>query len=248
MTVVLFQHGLGGDDGQVARHWPATTAQRVTRNSRGHGGAALGTERPFSLAMFADDALAAVQAPLFVAVGISMGAAIALRLACLHPARVAGLVLIRPAWGFDPAPANMAPVRDIAGLLRRMPPAKARAAFAASPMGQRLAQEAPDNLASLLAYCDRPDATEFATVLADIAADGPGITPRDAAALRLPCLILANDGDLIHPLATAGQLAAAIPGARLAEVPPKSIAPEAHLAAIRTALAAFLSSVAKAQP
>ena len=49
--------------------------------------------RPFSFAMFADDVLAAAdQAGLdrFVAGGISMGAAIALRLACRHPDRVAG--------------------------------------------------------------------------------------------------------------------------------------------------------------
>ena len=51
--------------------------------------------------MFADDVLAFADlrgVERFVVGGISMGAAIALRIAVRHPERVSGLVLARPAW------------------------------------------------------------------------------------------------------------------------------------------------------
>lgn len=245
---VLFQHGLGGDEAQVAQIWPDGVADRTTLNCRGHGGTPLGAERPFSIAMLAADALAAMPAPAFVAGGISMGAAIALRLACLHPGRVQALILIRPAWAFDPSPANMAPVAEIATLLRRLPPDRTRVEFAASAVGRRLAREAPDNLASLLGYCDRPDATAFAGMLADIAADGPGVSRAEAMALHMPCLIVANDHDHIHPVACAEALAAAIPGARLIHVAPKARDRVRHQAETRAAIAAFLSSLPEMCP
>ncbi|TGP68130.1 alpha/beta fold hydrolase, partial [bacterium M00.F.Ca.ET.227.01.1.1] len=86
-------------------------------------------------AMFADDVMNAADAAgmeRFVAGGISMGAAIALHLAARHPDRVSGLVLVRPAWTFDVAPQNMQPYVEVAELIRRLPLAEARAAFASS--------------------------------------------------------------------------------------------------------------------
>ncbi|TIM50058.1 MAG: alpha/beta hydrolase, partial [Mesorhizobium sp.] len=62
----------------------------------------------------------------FVAAGISMGAAIAMRLACRHPDRVAGLLLVRPAWIFDDAPVNLLPIAEVARLILDHGPDKAR--------------------------------------------------------------------------------------------------------------------------
>ena len=166
--------------------------------------------------MFADDVLAATEAAgigRFAAGGISMGAAIALRLAVRHPRRVGALLLVRPAWGFDPAPPNLAPVAEAARLLLGGTPGEARAAFAGSESAARLARAAPDNLASLLGYFERPDAAGFAEVISGIAADGPGVSADEAAAVAVPTLVIGNAVDAVHPLALARSLAAAIPGA-----------------------------------
>ena len=241
---VLFQHGLGGAEPQVAENVPERPGiRRLTLDCRGHGGSAPGARRPFSIALFAEDALALCDAAGvegFVAGGISMGAAVALRLAVRHPARVRGLVLARPAWLFAPAPANMMPYAEAAAMMRAAPPAEAKARFAASPTGRRLAREAPDNLASLLGFFDvaRPDV--LADVLADIARDGPGVSRDEAAALTVPTLVIGHDRDLVHPLAHAEALAAVIPGAELARIPPKQGQRAAHVAAFRAAVAAFL--------
>jgi len=240
---VVFQHGLGGGEAQVAQSFPAAAGRRITLECRGHGASELGSSRPFCFEMFADDVLAAAdQAGVdrFVAGGISMGAAIALRLACRHPDRVAGLLLVRPAWTFGDAPVNLHPIAEVAGLILNHGPDRARELFAQSQTAARLQREAPDNLASLFGYFDRPDAASFAQVLADIAADGPGVSASDAAALGIPVLVVGNGQDAVHPLSAAHTLAAAIPGASFAEITAKALDSTRHFAELQTEIATFL--------
>jgi pimeloyl-ACP methyl ester carboxylesterase len=243
---VLFQHGLGGNEAQVAQAFPETKGwRRITTECRGHGSSTLGTCRPYSITMFAADVIAAADergVDRFVAGGISMGAAIALHLAKTHPQRVKGLILVRPAWLFAAAPDNMAPIREIAALLKSHLLPHARALFAASATAERLGREAPDNLASLLGYFDRPGATAFADVLGDIASDGTGVSAADAARLSLPTLVLGNRQDVIHPLTIAQTLAQTIPDADFQELPAKAADADAHFAAARTAIAHFLTT------
>ncbi|CCV11193.1 alpha/beta hydrolase [Mesorhizobium sp. STM 4661] len=241
---VVFQHGLGGSEAQVAQAFPTGAGlRRLTLECRGHGASGLGGRRPFSLSMFADDVLAAAdQAGLdrFVAGGISMGAAIALRLACRHPDRVAGLLLVRPAWIFGSAPVNMRPNAEVAGLILDQGPDKARTIFAQSQTAARLKRQAPDNLASLLGFFDRPDAAPFAQILADISADGPGVSESDVASLGVPTLVVGNAVDAVHPLSVAHKLAAAIPGATFAEIPAKALDSTRHFAELQSEITDFL--------
>ena len=241
---IVFQHGLGGDAAQVAQNFPdGPSRRRLTVECRAQGGSGAGSKRPFTIAMFADDVLAAADAAgldRFVAGGISMGAAIALRLAARHPDRVLGLVLVRPAWTFDAAPQNMRPYVEVAELIRRLPLAEARETFASSATAARFSTEAPDNLASLLGFFQRENATVFAEVMQAIANDGPGVTRAQAASLAIPTLVIGSGIDLVHPLATARDLAETIPNAVFAEVTPKAIDKERHFAEIRAAIGGFL--------
>jgi pimeloyl-ACP methyl ester carboxylesterase len=241
---VVFQHGLGGGEAQVAQTFPAGF-HRITLECRGHGGSGLGDRRPFSFEMFADDVLAvADQAGVdsFVAGGVSMGAAIAMRLACRYPHRVTGLVLVRPAWTFTEAPDNMRPIAEVAELILEHGPERAKTIFAQSKTALHLYRDAPDNLTSLLGYFDRPDARAFAQVLANIAADGPGISERDAAGLRIPTLVVGNAVDAVHPLSAAYALAAAIPNAIFADITPKARDSAKHFSELHSQIATFLQS------
>jgi len=243
---VVFQHGLGGDEAQVAQTFPASlSCRRLTVECRGHGDSNLGNKRPLSFAMFADDIVAAADragVERFIAGGISMGAGLALRLACRHPDRVRGLVLVRPAWTFSRAPTNLAPIVEVAQLIHTRALAEARSAFAQSQTAARLKIEAPDNLNSLLGYFDRPDIPQFAEVLEAIASGGPGITEQDAAALAVPTLVIGNEMDAIHPLAAAHAFADAIPGAMFRQVTPKASDKDRHFAEVRAAIATFLNT------
>lgn len=238
---VVFQHGLCGDARQTAEAFPRDPRfRRITLECRGHGGSDIA--EPLSIASFTDDLAGLIETmrPPLVIGGISMGAAIALRLAVIRPDLVRGLCLIRPAWLTDAAPPNMQPNAEIGDLLAALPAAAAKAAFMAGDTARRLADTSPDNLASLTGFFAREPLADTARLLQAISADGPGVTQADLAALTLPVLICGSRADAIHPLSHAETLATLIPRARLVELPPKGHDKPLHLAALHAALTDFL--------
>ncbi|MDO9641241.1 MAG: alpha/beta hydrolase [Pseudotabrizicola sp.] len=238
---VVFQHGLGGDARQTTEAFPPDPRfRRLTLECRGHGASDIAG--PLSIAAFADDLAALIESldPPLVIGGISMGAAIALRLAVTRPGLVRGLCLIRPAWVTEAAPPNMRPNAEVGRLLAALPAMQARAAFMAGETARRLAETSPDNLASLTGFFAREPQADTARLLMAISADGPGVTVGDLAGLAIPVLICGTGADAIHPMAHANALAALIPHARLVDLPPKGADKPAHLAALHAALTDFL--------
>ena len=179
---VVFQHGLGGDEAQVAENFPDGIGGSPSNAAR--RAARAGSYRPFSIAMFADDVLAAADSRPRAFRRRRHLDGRGDRAAPRRPPS-------GPGGGPDPGAAGLA-VRPRAGqhaavrrgrrLILGHGPAR-RGQSSASATAARLPSEAPDNLASLLGFFDRPDAAPFADLLADIAADGPGVTAGEAAAL-----------------------------------------------------------------
>lgn len=237
----VFQHGLCGDAKQTFEAAPDVPGWRVmTLDCRGHGQSP--ATPPFSIAQFADDVIETIEqlAEPVVLGGISMGAAIATRIAVLRPDLVRGLVLVRPAWGTAASPANMQPNAEVGEMIAA---GADRATFENTATARHLAQVAPDNLASLLGFFARQPLAETARLLRSIAADGPGITGIDLANLSLPVLVCGTAQDAIHPLALAHDLARLIPDAVFAELPPKGQGKAAHLAALHAATTTFLMEI-----
>lgn len=94
-----------------------------------------------------------------------------------------------------------------------------------------------------MGFFDRRPQPDTARLLTAISADGPGISPADLRALRLPTLVCATSRDAIHPAAHAEALASLIPQARLVHLPPKGRDKPAHLAALTSALRQFLKEI-----
>ncbi len=248
----LFQHGLGGSAEQTFGLAGGCAGLRlVTLECRGHGASEAGDPAAFSIATFADDVVAVADhlfdRPVVVG-GVSMGAAIALRLAVRRPDLVRALVLVRPAWVVEAGPPNMAPNAEVGRLLAAHPADAARALFEAGDTARHLAEEAPDNLASLLGFFAREPIAVTSALLIRISADGPGVTDAEVRTLGVPTLVIANDRDAIHPLAHAERLAASIPAPRLHVVPPKSDDRDAHTAAVGAAIEAFVLTTSEPAP
>jgi pimeloyl-ACP methyl ester carboxylesterase len=246
-AAIVFQHGLGGDEAQVAENLPDIAGfRRLTLECRAQGSSGVGDPLQFGIGTFAEDVLAfatARGAYRFVVGGISMGAAIALRLAIREPQRVAALILARPAWLFDAAPSNMEAIAAVAAFLKRPDPVAAQAAFSDTPVARRFAKEAPDNLATLLGHFNSKDRPTRAALLATIAADGPGVTEDQVRALCMPTLVIGHEIDAIHPRAMAERLAATIPGAQLALITPKAIDKARHVAEFRDTVRRFIATL-----
>ncbi|HEX2525145.1 MAG TPA: alpha/beta hydrolase [Geminicoccus sp.] len=254
---VVFQHGLCGAEPQVAEVLPPVSSRpeagrsqgdfpayrRLTLECRGHGRSEPGPLDRLSIATFADDLAAFIEErvgrPVILG-GISMGAAIASRLAVTRPDLVRALVLARPAWVTASAPANMAPNALVGRLLAEHDPAEARRLFEASATASDLAAHAPDNLASLRGFFAREPLDVTSALLTRISADGPGITPSDLGTLSMPTLVIGHGQDAIHPMAHAADLALLIPQARLVEITPKAIDRGRYTAEFRSSLHGFI--------
>lgn len=241
---VLWQHGLGAPLSQPLAVFPDLPVTRITLACRGHADSDLGPPGDLSIATFTRDALALLDHlgidRLSAAGGISLGAAIALRLAAYHPERVARLVLARPAWLDRPAPAGQAGYVAAGRHLDLYGPDAGRARFMATGLYRRVLAASPDNAASLVSYFDRPRPETTTALLARLPHDWPGVPSAMIRRLTQPTLVIGNDRDIVHPLRIARQLARLIPAAQLRIIPSKSTDAAGYAAGFRAALAAYL--------
>ncbi len=247
-TPVLWQHGLGADRRQPAEVFPQLAGvRRITLECRGHGESEIGDPERISIAGFADDALLLLDhlnLKQAVVGGISLGAAIALRLAALHPERVSGLILARPAWPGGPIGSSsletMAPYALVAKLIRDAGVKEGLKQFAASLELAAVKAVSPDNAASLLSFFSRPNPESTVLLLSRIARDSPAVGEA-IERISVPTLIIANGQEFVHPLAYARGLHTAITHSVLQVIPSKTIDRRAYTAEFEAALRDFLS-------
>ena len=240
---VLWQHGLGATQTQVAEVFPESPQfRRMTMECRGHADSELGAPEGLSIQQFADDAVALLDrlgVRRAVVGGISLGAAIALRLAVRYPERVSGLIIARPAWISEAAPENLQIYLDVAELLAQYGPERGLERLQATERYRLVMTASPDNAASMRSFFAREPASTVA-LLSRIPAQGPGVTREQMSQLALPTLIIANEGDYVHSIATATAVAELIPGARLKIIPSKNSNRDAYVEAFKAALDTFL--------
>lgn len=244
----LFLHGLCGNAEQSIELRPEVSDwQFLALESRGHGYSDIGDPASLSICQFAEDAAAYLHklgsAPAVIG-GISMGAAIALRLAVMQPELVCGLILARPAWVDRLAPANLAPHRQIAELITAHDTKEARQIFEATEMAATLASISPDNLNSLLSLFERRPLKQTQALLTTIAHDGPGISCDAISNIDVPTLVVGTSRDPIHPLAIAEKLVKLIKCASLIEITSKSDNRSAYVREFRAAIGQFLKEMA----
>jgi pimeloyl-ACP methyl ester carboxylesterase len=242
---VLWQHGLGGDRKQPADVFPENSGlRRITLECRGHGESQLGEPARLSIAQFAEDALGLLDhlgVERAVIGGISMGAAIGLRLGVTHPERVDGLILARPAWVDEAAPVTMRPYLAVAQLLRVHGREEGLRQFEQSAELAEVDAVSPDNAASLRGFFSREDKAGTVELLSRIPKDGPGVSLLEIAAIKVPTAIIANGEDYVHPLRYAERLRELIPGAALRVITSKTVDAALYRLQFREALRLFLA-------
>ena len=247
-TPVLWQHGLGAAQTQVAEVFPESLQlRRITMECRGHGDSELGALEGLSIRQFADDAVALLNhlgVRRAVVGGISLGAAIAQRLAVLYPERVSALIIARPAWVSGSAPENLRIYLDVAELLAQYGSERGLERLQATERYRLVMRESPDNAASMRSFFHRDNAASTVVLLSRIPAQGPGVTREQISRLALPTLVIANEGDHVHSIAMATAVAELIPGAKLTIIPSKNSNRDAYVEAFKAALEEFLPTVA----
>lgn len=240
---VLWQHGLGADRNQPAEVFPSMNGiRRITLECRGHGASRLGDVQAITIAQFVRDAIALLDdlgVERAAVGGISLGAAIALRLAARYPERAAGLILARPAWVDEQAPKALRIYQDVAALLAEYGPDEGVKRLDESPRLREVEAVSPDNAASMRGFFKR-DLTSTVALLSRIPAQGPGVARAEMGSLDLPALVIANGQDFVHSVEIAQTLNGLIPGSQFRLITSKTVSRQKYVTEFQQALQAFL--------
>lgn len=193
----------------------------VSYDARGHGRSSPAPDpAAYTYELLAEDLRAVLDAldlPRAVLAGASMGAHTAIRLALSAPERVAGLVLITPA--FDPeAPREGAELAHWDALARGLREGGVEGFLAAYDF-----EEVPEKWRETVRRVvrQRLSAHEHPLAVADaleaVSRSAPFAGYEELAAISAPTVVVGSrdEADPGHPLAVAERYAARIPGARL---------------------------------
>jgi pimeloyl-ACP methyl ester carboxylesterase len=246
---VLLLHGLGGDCAQPWAYLDATDGlRRIAPDLRAHGATSyIGPEDAFTFDGLADDVVALLDRlgltrPV-LAVGVSMGAGVALNLAIRYPERLAALALIRPAWLDRPIPPHLAAYPLMAGLLRAHGATDGLTRFERSGLYRAVQAESPAAAASLRGQFTAAYATERAVRLDRIPHSAPTSGTAALGQVRQPALVVGAPRDPVHPLALAEATAAALPDASLRVVSERDEDAARQLTQIAQETARFVARV-----
>ncbi len=250
--LLLALHGLGGDRGQALGLIEDVEDSRfavLAPDLRAHGETLLiGGDEAFTFdALVADihallDRLGQSGKPTCIA-GVSLGAALALRMAMRRRLDVRGVALVRPSFDDTPNPDNLAVLPVPAEILRSGEPASAHDRLLGSPEYLAIAAVTASGASSALEQLDKPQARERAIRLAEVPKN---VGWRDNDELRkvdVPALVVGADRDVMHPLALARRMATLLPRGRLVEVTQRDIDPRAYDREIRDAVRSHLAAV-----
>ncbi|MGI9401820.1 MAG: alpha/beta fold hydrolase [Rhizobiaceae bacterium] len=245
-NTMVFQHGLCDTADFPIEAFPQSTdTSVVAMECRGHGSSEAGPPDHFTIAQFTDDLIKFIESnadePVVIG-GISMGSAIALRVAVKRRDLVKALVLGRPAWLMSSSPSNLMPL-VLVGRLLAVNPNGARSAFESSLVYKTLGERFPNNLSAILDLFELEPHHVTAALLENISLDGPGVTIDEVSSINLPTLVVGTENDVIHPLDYARAFSKIIPGAGLSVITPKFDDVDRYRLDFRTALSTFLNDL-----
>ncbi len=221
--VLVFLSGLGGDHrafGLTQRHF-AGTFRTLALDSR-DAGRSWRADAPYSTADMADDVaswLGAIGVDRAHLVGHSLGGLVAQEVAIRHPRLVRSLALSSTHAGASPwrkaVVESWVQLRELAG------DDAGRFARGTLPMlvGRKF-YEHPEQVQGLIRFAERnPWPQDVAAFSRQARATMGHEAHGRLGTIAVACLALVGEDDLINPPATARELAAEIPGARLEVLP-----------------------------
>lgn len=240
---LVFLHGLGADNRQcLSALADIEGADILCPDMPGHGGSDPGDYGFGAFTALLEAFLDKLGIEQAVFGGISMGAALATRMALMAPHRVQGLVLVRPAWINRAALPHLSIVARIGRWLSDTSPTVAAARLELdrdfAEIG-RTNQPAADSIRGLLT---RPQATDAADMLHAMVHDRPFAHLADLETITCPAVVMANPDDPLHPIAIAQHIYGRLPNAEYRLLPSRYLAPAGHFAALTFAIDTFLRS------
>ena len=240
---LVFLHGLGADHRQVEAM--IVYDRLITFDLPAHGEMPLPQSQvTFSLmAQFVEERLALLHIDEYVLGGISMGAAVALRVALDQPDRCKGLLEIRPAWDCDGMPeSNQKMFRDIGNLLNVHNHDDAKQLYSESSDFIKFKKRYPYNAIRMIDLFEEKNAERNCRKYLDITKDHPfDIT--EANQIGFPVCIIATRYDPLHSFALAKRLAKQLRHVEFTEIIAKPIDAIKHQQQLNHRVERFMNKV-----
>jgi pimeloyl-ACP methyl ester carboxylesterase len=214
--VTVFAHGLGESIAAARPLGTGLAGTRVFFDFRGHGGSVVADPDPAEWgypALAADLRSVADAHGATRAVGTSMGAAALLHLVSQTPNRFERLVFFLPAALDSVRPEGQARLDELARLIDAGDPEPLAAAMLAYlPAAVRESRVAAVHARGSAAELMGSDVPRVMRAIGQVA---PLPTVEVLASVRVPALVIGQEGDDVHRLVVARRLAAALPNAHL---------------------------------
>jgi len=241
---IIFLHGLGGD----GKQWQKLLThdlpeQMIFPEMPGHGNNNQVPESGFSFDSYAEEVKYLMDEKpdqRYILAGISMGAGIAMRLALKYPERISKAVLLRPAWLNDPFPANLDLLYRLGIKWKAGTTEEARQWLLADSKYISIRNESAACAGSVESQLSRPDPALAARTLTDLCSDAPVHKIQDIKSIDVPILIIATDGDPLHPLHFARQLHEWLPNSRFSQIASRYDYPDRHKEELTLLLKEFI--------
>ncbi len=215
----IFQHGLGANLEQPQNLLDRLKGvQLISADCPGHGKSPLSKNHSPSFNYYANEIIQLkddLKIKKAILGGISMGSGIALNIALRHPEKVQALVLVRPAWLATPNPDNLLILKEAAKYIGTT---EGASTFKQQVAYQKIAAQLPLAASSIMEVFASSQREEIPTVLNALVESCPFEQLEELQQINIPCLIIANEDDPLHPFDMATTIHRYIPQSQLKKV------------------------------
>jgi len=240
----IFQHGLGSNLAQAQSLLGGQEkVQLISMDCPGHGDTPLRLGKAPSFDFYTDEVVRLmehlkIEKAIFG--GISMGAGISINMALRYPEKVAGLVLVRPAWLDKGNPENLHILKEAAKFIGKR---NDRAKFEKNKTYQNIKGILRTAASSIMGVFSDTQQTAIPVVLKSIINDAPFKDMEDLAKITQPCLVFGNEDDPLHPFEMAKVIHQHIKGSHLEKVTSRYIGNRPHKTEVNHFVSKFISKV-----
>jgi pimeloyl-ACP methyl ester carboxylesterase len=239
---LIFMHGMGGSIQQIKNTVrPIEGIKLILIDQQGHGQSSM-DRRELSFRTLAQDVITIadeLDLDQFSIAGISMGAAVSLRVAIEHPLRVKKLCLIRNAWVNKPMSERF---EKLFGLMADYLERKDQEGFVNHPLYLQLKAESEQATVSLRNFFSEEPALNYPQKFKIMPKDRPFERWEQVDQLTVPTLVFACHQDPVHPFELGQEITSHLKNGIFHELVSKDINTKAHLDALNHHLTLFLTN------
>ena len=241
---VVFQHGLTADSSQISRLLGSVSnIKLVSMDCPGHGNSILEKGKEISFNKYTDLLVKLMRhlgIEKAIIGGLSMGSGIAINMALRYPGLVSGLILLRPAWLDSSSPDNLAIIQKATEYINK-PNGKSN--FEKLDEFKRMKADVSAAAESVLGVFNPQQQNVLPHVINSMVGDCPFKKMEDLYNINVPCLILANDDDPLHPYFMARRLYSKLKGANLKKVTSRYINADLYKEQVARSVEDFLNDI-----